>query len=90
MCSCIIFLSIYLFIVLQSKTAKKQDLSDEADQYNPQTNKNMKKQQKMAQKKKQKQTKKPISMAIDEDDADYNFATDYAQDIDLDEIDTDD
>jgi len=73
------------------KASKKQDLSDEADQFNPQTNKDKKKLQKQAQKKKQKQTKKfTTSMAVDDEDADYNFATDYSQDIDLDDIDVDD
>jgi len=74
---------------------RKQDLSDEADQYNPQVNTNRKKQLKQEQKKKQKElrkTKAPAKpMATGGEDADYNFATDFAaeQDIADDKIDVD-
>jgi len=65
---------------------KKQDLSDEADQYNPQVNRLKKKQLKAQQKGKKKVTKP----AYGDPDAAYDFANDFtADDIDVDEIDTD-
>lgn len=67
---------------------KKQDLTDEADQFNPQVNRLKKKQLKSAQKDKKKGIK-PRPVAGDPN-ADYDFANDYtAGDIDVDEIDTD-
>lgn len=85
--------------IKEGKQQKKQDLTDEADQFNPQTNRNMKKQLK-AQKKKQKEAKKFTTSTTtsmvdgDEEEGDYNFATDYAQrgafgDVDLDDGDED-
>lgn len=63
---------------------KKQDLTDEADQYNPQVNKQKKKQLKSLQKEKKK-TRKSIP---GNPDAAYDFAQDYAvDDIDIDDID---
>lgn len=81
----------------EGKQQKKQDLTDEADQFNPQTNKNMKKQLKQAQKKKQKEAKRmststPMADEGDEE-GDYNFATDYMPrgseygDVDIDDED---
>jgi len=70
---------------------RKQDLSDEADQFNPQINKNKKKQLKQVQKQKLKATKKKTNtpMADVGETEDYSFATDFnaEQDIDVDDID---
>jgi len=71
---------------------KKQDLTDEADQYNPQVNRLKKKQLKNLQKEKKKGIRKVIPTGIAGDpDADYDFANDYGNgdDIDVDEIDMD-
>jgi len=75
----------------QQVVKKKQDLSDEADQFNPQVNKLKKKQLKSMMKEKKKGPKRSLPAAAnDDDDADYDFAADYgADDIDVDEIDTD-
>jgi hypothetical protein len=67
---------------------KKQDLSDEADQYNPQTNKQKKKQLKSLQKDKKKGKKSITPRASAISDADYDFLVDYGgeDDIDIDDI----
>jgi len=74
---------------------KKQDLSDEADQFNPQVNRDKKKQLKQELKKKQKDKKRvslPTPTPAEGADADtaYSFATDFGgEDIDVDDIDVD-
>lgn len=84
--------------VVSATKNKQQDLTDEADQYNPQINRNKKKQLKTLQKDKRKGSKKMLQLptiavpAGSNPNADYDFTTDYAgeqnDDIDIDDIDT--
>jgi len=70
-------------------TNKKQDLTDDADQYNPQVNRNKKKQLKSLQRDKKKAKKTGTQLAPrTASDAAYDFTVDYggADDIDVDDI----
>ncbi|EGG20100.1 guanine nucleotide binding protein 3 [Cavenderia fasciculata] len=75
----------------QVKTAKKQNLTDEADQYNPQTNKNAKKQAKKEKKKAGFVSQEAYSFATDfvgsdDESADEMHDDNVEEDIDEDEV----
>jgi len=78
----------------KEKAQKKQNLFDEADQYNPQINKTMKKEQKLARKLKQKERKRSEKQNNNDGEedrvVDYSFATDFVGDNNLNNGDTGD